>query len=370
MSYKVEKGSKGRQIVSYQCPNCREPLQSPLEDAGNKERCPTCRQSLVVPGEAELMATYRQQAEESRQAEAARLAEIQRSAAAKLAADIQAQAHGREKAAQWARARAARERQRAALGKSAMGEAVDRFLGWAFSFGKAVSVLVIAGCFATIAFAFVGLMGVTETPPRTAVPPLAAPGAADYRQYLQPVGQSPADTGSADSGSVASPGEQQDRLFPKRFVAAARQFGLSNSMLYEIRSEIVGLGQDYWEPFVAGLERFAQDLKAAGQPLNEATARWYVQRFAQMAQERAVAERRRDQEQAVARAVAEGRRAYLLTIIGGAIAALLTFLFLPLLIQIEQNTRLLLLHEAAGRGDAAPDPARVERREEPEGVVA
>lgn len=37
--------------VRYQCPKCREPLVSPLGDAGAIDSCPTCGLRFVVPGE-------------------------------------------------------------------------------------------------------------------------------------------------------------------------------------------------------------------------------------------------------------------------------------------------------------------------------
>jgi hypothetical protein len=56
-------------------------------------------------------------------------------------------------------------------------------------------------------------------------------------------------------------------------------------------------------------------------------------------------------QQELADLAASTRRQELLVAIGGAIAGLLSFLFLPLMIQIEQNTRRsLALHAAERKG--------------------
>lgn len=40
----------GRVRIHYPCPNCSEPLVSPLDDAGNDDACPQCGVAFLVPG--------------------------------------------------------------------------------------------------------------------------------------------------------------------------------------------------------------------------------------------------------------------------------------------------------------------------------
>jgi tellurium resistance protein TerD len=49
----IKKGLFGRLSVGYDCPHCRAPLKSPLDDAGKSDQCPDCGTRLIVPGTQE-----------------------------------------------------------------------------------------------------------------------------------------------------------------------------------------------------------------------------------------------------------------------------------------------------------------------------
>jgi predicted RNA-binding Zn-ribbon protein involved in translation (DUF1610 family) len=52
----------GKRIVKFECPACAAPIESPLEEAGQKFPCPSCGNKFVTPGVDEL----RQQQEAAR----------------------------------------------------------------------------------------------------------------------------------------------------------------------------------------------------------------------------------------------------------------------------------------------------------------
>ncbi len=49
----IETTWNGSKSVRYSCPSCGVALDSPLDEAGNREQCPHCQQFFVVPGQAE-----------------------------------------------------------------------------------------------------------------------------------------------------------------------------------------------------------------------------------------------------------------------------------------------------------------------------
>jgi hypothetical protein len=61
MQYKIESNPQGQAFVKYRCPRCKCILNSPLADAGKRDKCPDCTQIFVVPGAAELAAMQKQQ---------------------------------------------------------------------------------------------------------------------------------------------------------------------------------------------------------------------------------------------------------------------------------------------------------------------
>lgn len=53
MEYSVRDPMLGPPVVSYACASCGMALESPLEEAGTKQKCPTCGAPFVTPGERE-----------------------------------------------------------------------------------------------------------------------------------------------------------------------------------------------------------------------------------------------------------------------------------------------------------------------------
>ncbi|HZZ42561.1 MAG TPA: hypothetical protein VFE58_06465 [Tepidisphaeraceae bacterium] len=78
-NYSVSRGGLGKAKVSYHCPACNDDLKSPIEDAGNKDRCPTCNAELIVPGEAELLRLHTERERLEQEAKAKRELEDARS---------------------------------------------------------------------------------------------------------------------------------------------------------------------------------------------------------------------------------------------------------------------------------------------------
>src|SRR4051794_2361852 len=54
MGYHVRAGARGKRVVEFSCPHCQAPLQSPLEEAGQRFACPNCGGEFLTPGHTEL----------------------------------------------------------------------------------------------------------------------------------------------------------------------------------------------------------------------------------------------------------------------------------------------------------------------------
>jgi uncharacterized Zn finger protein (UPF0148 family) len=72
----------GKDEVTYDCPDCKESLKSPLTDAGNKDHCPHCECEFIVPGQEKVQEIRRKHQEQknAEQEEANRIAENERKA--------------------------------------------------------------------------------------------------------------------------------------------------------------------------------------------------------------------------------------------------------------------------------------------------
>lgn len=94
MKYEVTGKVGGKRIIKFECQLCRVPIDSPLEEAGQKFPCPSCSREFLTPGIAEL-----KQQRETIQAEAIKRDEqIRAAAAAKRQADAESQQQAAEKA--------------------------------------------------------------------------------------------------------------------------------------------------------------------------------------------------------------------------------------------------------------------------------
>jgi hypothetical protein len=135
--------------------------------------------------------------------------------------------------------------------------------------------------------------------------------------------------------------ESEDGCSPyrRRSEAIVKRLDLPEQVVAMLCTQIEMLGPDSRDPFVSGLESLAEEFETNPPRGTNCTkvgaANWYLAEFsARVAREQA--------EKSSAAATIAERRGWLipaLIAIGAAIASLLSFLILPLLIQIERNTR-------------------------------
>jgi hypothetical protein len=142
--------------------------------------------------------------------------------------------------------------------------------------------------------------------------------------------------------------QRNDECAPYRedFEFAVRKLALSAEAEEILCQTVLRFSEEYREPFTTGLRVLATQYekdKPEGNSCSPADAvNWYIREF----QSRIAADRAAKAEAELA-AIAESARRQQqvvlgLSIAGGAVLVLLAFLFLPLLIQIERNTRQLL----------------------------
>jgi Zn-finger nucleic acid-binding protein len=74
--YIVRKSLLGKRFIKYACPNCSGDLESPIEEAGQNDRCPVCDGVFVVPGELEQRKLRMEAEAAEREAAARRQARI------------------------------------------------------------------------------------------------------------------------------------------------------------------------------------------------------------------------------------------------------------------------------------------------------
>ncbi|MGA2442194.1 MAG: hypothetical protein ABSH08_14675 [Tepidisphaeraceae bacterium] len=349
MQHTIKKTILGKLRVYFICPHCNNELNSPLEEAGQEGNCPMCRMKIVTPGEAELLRHQEEQEEDRRRrkieaAAAAQLAEKQRAEAAERQERerLEAADHQRKVAAQ---------REQEHISNADRMTFSDRLLTMAFKFAKALSVIVVVCCFATIAVCLVMVMTVrAEKIPTNTIPPLVAPTVADYQNYKKSSSQA-SEASSSDQNSntnqVAGP---QVETLEVHFVRLLQTWGFTSSLLERERDFNV-MEEDEKQMLVNGLETFIHSPGKQVQADGQAAMGWYLDAFKEIWQEHSDAEHEAERKQELADNAASLRRQQLLIAIGSALAALLSFLFLPLLIQIEQNTRRTLeLQVALNKG--------------------
>ncbi|MBM4224587.1 MAG: hypothetical protein FJ167_07300 [Gammaproteobacteria bacterium] len=129
-------------------------------------------------------------------------------------------------------------------------------------------------------------------------------------------------------------------MFQERIDAALRLLDIQEASLTTVVCDAVGdLPADVRDDFLVELLTFAEKFKGLKAPSNwcnaEDAVRWFIEAF-----RREVKAQHTQDAAALARTAA--RRALFvpaITVVGMAIAAVLFILFLPLLIQIERNTR-------------------------------
>jgi uncharacterized Zn finger protein (UPF0148 family) len=348
MKYTVKKGLLGKHTVHFACPHCQSDLGSPLVEAGQKTECPLCHKSFVTPGTTELQKRRDLELRDKRRQEAEQLREVESIAAERLVADQQQQQVEQQ------RQKAVQERIRHPVDAES---SADRFLAMAFRFGKGVSVVVVALCFATIAISLLMLFGVRADAPRQNVVVFAAPTLAEYLESIKPP-PTAEEASRRASAPDRRPEERQSDTLTDRYVALLSQFGLDS---VDRRLEFMRLTGGDQRALVEGLQRFIADGRQGGGTVQATAVAWYISVYKSRWQASETAKEQARRQRAAAEADASAKRWQLLTVIGAAVAALMAFLFLPLLIQIEHNTRRVQEHlrhlppQSQGQGDGPPN---------------
>ncbi len=216
----------------------------------------------------------------------------------------------------------------------------DRVLRAAFQFGRSISVLVIilsllsiAGSVALGSYAL--MPAVPPTPPEVENP--------TYREFLvecaRPADSTGFDTQGRSSGDLSDSGDECDQYrTSSNSIAKKLQLDLEN-FARVVCARIQRYPVRYRQPFIDGF-RAVGDAFVAKPPSDQNcdgadAANWYMRSFDARIQDALSV------ESAAAAAAAERRALFLpaLSGLGSAVAALLMFLLLPLMIQIERNTR-------------------------------
>ena len=227
----------------------------------------------------------------------------------------------------------------------------DRILRGAFRFARGISVLVILGCSLALlgSLALVGYNFVPSVPLGFSSG-VEAPELAAFVEECRPIEiETEPQSGRNQSGEPRRQVQQRnDECAPYRedFEFAVRKLALSAEAEEILCQTVLRFSEEYREPFTTGLRVLATQYekdKPEGNSCSPADAvNWYIREF----QSRVAADRAAKAEAELA-AIAESARRQQqvvlgLSIAGGAVLVLLAFLFLPLLIQIERNTRQLL----------------------------
>ena len=222
--------------------------------------------------------------------------------------------------------------------KSGLG---DRILRATFQFARSISVLVIiASILVVLGGAALGTYALLPSPPGIGSgvdEPTIEEFVADCKPPAQPErGQRQA----RQRPKQDSLGEVDDCApYRERVETAVSNLKLTSQATNIFCRKAAGLEARYRDPFLDGLVRMSDEYATSPPKGDDCSgadaANWYMREF----DERVALDKAREQ---AAAAAAVARRSLLmpaLTAIGAAIAALLIFLILPLLIQIERNTR-------------------------------
>lgn len=228
----------------------------------------------------------------------------------------------------------------------------DRVLRGAFRFARAISVLVIIACtlalLGSLALAGYGLMPVMPVITSEAID---TPSLAEFVEDCAPVTISRENREAREEPRATEEGERIREDTCARYREDI-QFAMSRLQLASSAESILcrtvnGFPEEYRTQFSEGLRELAEryeSQKPRGDKCEGVDAvNWYVQSF----KERIEAEKAEKELAEIAAAAKRVERRSLvalgLSVAGGAVLVLLAFLFLPLLIQIERNTRQLVL---------------------------
>jgi hypothetical protein len=215
----------------------------------------------------------------------------------------------------------------------------DRILRGAFHFARSISVLVIiVSLLVTAAGSAVAVYALLPSP-RLPPEPVDKPTLAEFVEECSRASQSERASRRLSSQEHEFAPVDDCGPYRERSEAVAARLRLSASAVDVLCSRIEAIRPKDRDAFISGLESLAAEFEKnppKGEGCTAASgANWYMNEFAaRIAREQA--------EEARAAAAVAARRNLLMpamTAIGAAIASLLSFLILPLLIQIERNTR-------------------------------
>jgi len=386
-SYSIKKTLTGSFKVIYTCPACSMDLESPLSDAGNDDTCPTCGGQHVVPGIAEKEKIERDREEEERRRQRSREVEelrrqeaarerqkerereavitAERKAEAALAAEADRKRRLEESAAAALKAEEQRkEQERLEQEQLRTTTTSDRILRLTFRFAKMLSVLIVFLCLLVVIGCLIRLLTLRpETAEAAAAPSFQAPLFRDLKAEMAASTQKTPKTETQQPESRAtylgppvSRAERIERKYGERLQVLVADYQLYRDSYSAMLEWLEAVDDEHHESFVSGLERFADSVdaymsdKSNTERLSMSRAmNWYWREFMRAIKEytyarnsASLAELQRVAENEAARLAVAVERRMLLFVIGASLGTLLAFLVLPLLIQIERNTRSLL----------------------------
>jgi len=359
--YEIKKSLLGRRGVAYTCPKCKGALESPLADAGKPDKCPVCTATFVVPGEAELRAERMAQNARNAQRNAERKAAEERK---RREAEEKELAARRRSAQKDAKAQVHRNAERAEAGTSASVPKpswIDRLFCVAFDVGRYFSAVVITLCLLTFVVGAIALVVVQPTAkplPAVTVSDLKPPTCEELLAWVQ---KQEAERRRAEEASRATErkpevrggGERRSSQPPQRTLTPAQRVAAKHGIsVKELQEAIDSLGSTDGPAFLAALDSFLTEWAEAGKSVKDKAGatiafEWFFIRFATRLREREkeyqVAQARQEAvaaENQMARRYASERRWLTAQVLVGAFGVLIAFLALPLLLQIERNSRL------------------------------
>ncbi|HJN79990.1 MAG: hypothetical protein QF781_01155 [Phycisphaerales bacterium] len=363
MKYKVKGLSGSTPTVSFRCEHCRGGIVASLEEAGQSTGCPSCGATIAVPAGAELAEWKRHRADQERAANKKRAEHDARREAkqAKLQATASQDEAPRDPHKEAKKA--------AATGPNASSAATpaslaDRVLLAAFGFFRGISVLLV--CVAALAIAG-GVVWLVLSLPTHELPPepgevAEIPNAAGFIVHCKQL--------EKDAKKQADKSASGLRGQPQQPSSPIQQFQWPCSQVAdEVRQVITGMDLDLdagreflceWygdlpetdrKQSWAGLVAFAAEYQSQRKKLSEKTKEWcdsgaavmwYIEwdeRNRLSALRIEIARHSLNKERAALRKWSIDTAGM---VIASAIVLLMAFIALPLLIQIERNTRATL----------------------------
>ncbi len=363
MKYKVKGLSGSVPTVSFRCEHCRGGIVASLEEAGQSTGCPSCGATIAVPAGAELAEWKRHRADQERAANKKRAEHDARRKAkqAKLQATASQDEAPRDPRKEAKKAAATRPNASSAATPASLA---DRVLLAAFGFFRGISVLLV--CVAALAIAF-GVVWLVLSLPTRELPPepeevAVIPNAAGFIVHCKQL--------EKDAKKQADKSASGLRGQPQQPSSPIQQFQWPCSQVAdEVRQVITGMDLDLdagreflceWygdlpetdrKQSWAGLVAFAAEYQSQRKKLSEKTKEWcdsgaavmwYIkwdQENRQFAWDIEIARHRVNEDRAALRKWSIDTAGM---VIASAIVLLMAFIALPLLIQIERNTRATL----------------------------